>query len=169
MKKSLLLPTLALTLGFALACSGGKAPEVAAEAPPAPPAAATHIGVPECDEYVRKMEACLGSMDPTMKAQYEAAYNATHAAWILTAASPTGAASLKAGCIAALVNMPASCPGSAPAGMPSSLPAPATPGTPTELAPAAAAPEAPAAAPAAPHRPLRNRQPNLKDMRHPNH
>lgn len=168
MKKCLLLPTLALTLGFALACSGGKAPEVAVEAPPAPTAPAPQIGVPACDEYVRKMEACLGGMDPAMKAQYEAAYNATHAAWILTAASPTGAASLKAGCIAALVNMPASCPGSAPAATPSTLPAPAPPGTPTELAPAAAAPVAPEAAPAAPHRPLRNRQPRLKDMRNPN-
>ena len=67
MKTSILLPTISLTLGFALACSGGSAP--APEAPAATqPAAATHIGVPECDEYVRKMEACLGSMDPAMVA-----------------------------------------------------------------------------------------------------
>jgi hypothetical protein len=163
MKTSLLLPTLSVTLGFALACSGGSAPEAA---PTAPPAAATHIGVPECDEYVRKMEACLGSMDPAMKSQFEAAYNATHAAWILTASSPTGAESLKPGCIAALANLPPTCPGAAPA----ALPAPAIQGVEAPAAADAPAPaEAPSVAPIAPRRPLRNRQPSLKDMRRPNH
>ncbi len=167
MKTSILLPTISLTLGFALACSGGSAP--APEAPAASqPAAATHIGVPECDEYVRKMEACLGSMDPAMKTQFEAAYNATHAAWILTASSPTGAESLKPGCIAALANMPPTCPGAAPAAAPTALPVPAAAGIEAPAAPAEATP-AEAPAPVAPHRPLRNRQPSLKDIRRPNH
>jgi hypothetical protein len=52
------------------------APSATPAAPPAPPAAAivrANVGVAECDEWLRKVEACM-ARDPKIKERYEAGY-----------------------------------------------------------------------------------------------
>lgn len=115
MKNVSLIGTLALSLGFALACGGGeKAPEAPpppAQAPAAAPVAATggSIGVKECDDYIAKMESCLGGMDATAKAAYEASFKQTKDAWVQAASTEAGKAGLAQACAAAANAMPANC------------------------------------------------------------
>ncbi len=106
MKNVLVPSSIALLLGLALACGGETA------APP-PPTTGGSTGVAECDEYITKMEACISSMDPTTKAQYEAAFKSTRDAWTQAAATPAGKDGLKMGCTAALTSMPPTCGGTA--------------------------------------------------------
>jgi hypothetical protein len=68
------------------------------------------IGVPECDDYLKKMEACLGKMPAEAKAASEAAFKQSRDAWKQTAATPAGKDGLKVACKAAndaLANNPA--------------------------------------------------------------
>jgi phage tail sheath protein FI len=66
------------------------------------------IGVAECDEYLTKMEACLGKMPAEAKAASEQGFKANRDAW-KQAASAGGAAkdALKTGCKTALDAMAA--------------------------------------------------------------
>lgn len=110
---------LALTLGFALACSGGSTetpppppaapPAPEAIAPPPPPSSTGDIGVPECDDYMKRMSACFGSMDAATKAAMESSFKQTTDAWRAAAATPEGKAGLAMGCKAALDSIPATC------------------------------------------------------------
>lgn len=65
-------------------------------------AAGETIGVAECDEYLTKMEACMGKMPAEAKAVQEAAFKQSRDAWKQAAATPQGKEGLKTGCKAAL-------------------------------------------------------------------
>jgi len=70
----------------------------------AKPAASTtatsgKIGVPECDEYLAKVDACVSSKVPeAMRAQYKAAMESNRKAWLQAAATPQGKAGLATAC-----------------------------------------------------------------------
>ena len=90
------------------------APAPVAVAPPAPPpepppapAALAEVGVAECDNYIKQMTACLGSMDPATKAGQEGAFTAAAEGWRAT--PPEAKPALAAVCTAALEAMPAAC------------------------------------------------------------
>lgn len=111
---------LALTLGFVLACSGGSVetpppppaappPPEAVAPPPPPPPSTGDIGVPECDDYMKRMSACFGSMDAATKAAMESSFKQTTDAWRAAAVTPEGKAGLAMGCKAALDSIPATC------------------------------------------------------------
>jgi hypothetical protein len=146
-----LLPVLALSLGFALACSGGSEPTTtAAPVPPPPPApvaapapaADGTIGVPECDDYIKKMDACIASADPAAKTAMEAGFKSTKDAWAQAAANPQTKSTLASSCSAMLASIPTNCgtgtaaAGMAPAGTTpgATTPAPGTPGSTTTTA-----------------------------------
>ncbi len=123
----------ALALGFALACGGSKAPP-----PPSTPAPTDgSIGVPECDDYITKMQACIDKMDPTTKAQYDATFKSTRDAWVQAATNPAARDGLKVGCQSALSAIPTNC-GPAPA--PVVAPVVVAPVAAPVVAPVAAAP-----------------------------
>ncbi len=65
-------------------------------------AAGDSIGVAECDEYFKKMEACMGKMPAEAKATYESSMKQNKDAWKAAAATAEGKAGLKTGCKAAL-------------------------------------------------------------------
>ena len=57
------------------------------------------IGVPECDEYLRKYEACLNEHVPeASRAQLRSAFEQTRNSWRQAASTPQGKAGLSAGC-----------------------------------------------------------------------
>src|SRR5690348_936974 len=61
------------------------------------------IGVPECDDYLKKMEACLGKMPAEAKAAMEQGFKTNRDAWKQAASSsPAAKEALKPGCKAAL-------------------------------------------------------------------
>jgi len=82
------------------------APPAAAPAAPAAdtaaaPAAGGEIGVAECDDYLKKMEACMGKMPAATKTAMEQGFKASKDAWKQAAATPAGKDSLKTACKAA--------------------------------------------------------------------
>jgi hypothetical protein len=87
---------------------GGATATAAAPAAPAtatagiPPAVATatgDIGIPECDDYLRKYEACVRDKVPaSAKAQLEAALDQHRQAWKAAAAQPAARATLASTC-----------------------------------------------------------------------
>lgn len=60
------------------------------------------IGVKECDDYLTKMEACVGKLDATSKGIYEGQLKTNREAWKTAASTPQGKAGLATGCKAAL-------------------------------------------------------------------
>jgi hypothetical protein len=90
-----LLSVLALSLGFALACSGGTPTETP---PPPPPPADGSIGVQECDDYIKKVEDCLGKLPAEAKGAVEGSLKANRDAWAQAAATPQGKTALSTGC-----------------------------------------------------------------------
>ena len=68
---------------------------------PTTTAAGEKIGVPECDDYLSKLEACLGKLPAAAKAQYEKSLEQNRKAWHDAASTPQGKASLATGCKAA--------------------------------------------------------------------
>ncbi len=63
---------------------------------------ADKLGVPECDEYIAKYEACINSKVPeAMRATYKSAFDASRKAWRDAAATPQGRTGLAAACKAA--------------------------------------------------------------------
>ena len=61
------------------------------------------IGVPECDEYITKYEACINEHVPeAQRAQLRAVFENTRRAWRDAAQTPQGRAGLAQGCKAAL-------------------------------------------------------------------
>jgi hypothetical protein len=80
-------------------------PPQPAPAPPAPAAVATtpaapgEIGVAECDDYLRKWEACLSSkVTGAAHDQVKVALDATRDGWKRAAETPEGKAGLAAAC-----------------------------------------------------------------------
>jgi BRCT domain type II-containing protein len=57
------------------------------------------IGVPECDDYLAKYEACVNGKVPDMaRAQFNSAMKTTRDAWRKAASTPEGKAGLAAAC-----------------------------------------------------------------------
>jgi hypothetical protein len=76
------------------------APATMAPATTAPPAtSASSIGIPECDSYVTKYEACVNQyVLASQKATLQAALDANRNAWKAAAAQPMARATLAATC-----------------------------------------------------------------------
>jgi hypothetical protein len=55
-------------------------------------------GIAECDQWISKMQDCLGKMDPTAKAAAQPAFDATKSSWTQAAKDPNGKAALQASC-----------------------------------------------------------------------
>jgi hypothetical protein len=85
--------------GALLACKKDKE-EGAAGASSAASGGGGDIGVPECDEYITKMEKCLAKM-PGGGAAAKPGFDAMRSGWKQTAAGP-GKSALAAGCKTAL-------------------------------------------------------------------
>jgi hypothetical protein len=60
------------------------------------------IGVAECDDYFKKLDACMGKMPAAGKAAFEQSRKQNHDAWKAAAATPQGKEGLKTGCKAAV-------------------------------------------------------------------
>jgi len=57
------------------------------------------IGVPECDDYIAKYEACISGKVPEMaRAQYKDSLDKLRSSWRQAASTPQGKAALAAGC-----------------------------------------------------------------------
>jgi hypothetical protein len=64
--------------------------------------ASTKIGVPECDDYLDKYEACVtGKIPAAARATYQSTLETTRKSWRDLAATPTGKAGLATACKAA--------------------------------------------------------------------
>jgi succinate dehydrogenase/fumarate reductase-like Fe-S protein len=62
-------------------------------------ASADKVGVPECDDYLAKYDACVTSKVPAAaRAQYEASLTQMRKSWHEAAASPQGRAGLAQAC-----------------------------------------------------------------------
>jgi hypothetical protein len=59
------------------------------------------IGVPECDDYIAKYEACSSKIPEAMRATYKNAFDTSRKAWRDAAATPQGKAGLATACKAA--------------------------------------------------------------------
>jgi len=60
------------------------------------------IGVPECDEYITKVEACLAKAPAAAQPTIKSSMNTMRTAWKTAAANPQGKAALATGCKTAL-------------------------------------------------------------------
>jgi hypothetical protein len=58
--------------------------------------------VPECDEYITKVEACLAKVPAAGQAAVKSSMDTMRTAWKQAAATPQGKAGLATGCKAAL-------------------------------------------------------------------
>src|SRR5256885_9809331 len=56
------------------------------------------IGIPECNEYIAKYEACTGQVPEAGRAAYKSALDQTRASWKRLADNPQTKASLAAAC-----------------------------------------------------------------------
>ena len=68
----------------------------------APAAGGSDIGVPECDDYLKKMESCLGKMPAEARTASENAFKQSREAWKQAASTEAGKTGLKQGCQSAL-------------------------------------------------------------------
>src|SRR5258708_6171374 len=68
-----------------------------------PATASADIGVPECDDYLKKYQACIdGKVPESGRATVRQALDQTKAAWKQAASTPQGKAGLATGCKMAL-------------------------------------------------------------------
>ena len=93
-----------IAMPLSAACSGSQPagqPGTAASAPRASAAvaAAGEIGIPECDDYFRKYEACVNDKVPdSARATFKQTLGQTRAQWQRTAETPEGRSTLVSGC-----------------------------------------------------------------------
>lgn len=102
----------AVGVAFTMGCSKSedKKPEAAPAAKPeekkgeaaAPAAGGGDVGVAECDDYIKKMEGCMGKMPAEAKTAMEQGFKQSKDAWKQAAATPQGKEGLKTACKAAL-------------------------------------------------------------------
>ena len=95
-----------LALTVAAACGGSK-PAATTNAQPAAQvvgvATGGQIGVPECDEYLTKYEACVqGKVPESVRATFSQSMNQMRDAWKQAAVTSAGKAALATGCKQAL-------------------------------------------------------------------
>jgi hypothetical protein len=67
------------------------------------------IGVAECDDYFKALDACVGK-NPAMKSAMETSKETNRKAWKQAASTPQGKEGLKTGCKAATDALKQSCP-----------------------------------------------------------
>ena len=85
------------------ACDGGVAAACAGIDRAGAAAAGGQIGVPECDEYLTKYEACVqGKVPESVRATFSQSMNQMRDAWKQAAATSAGKAALATGCKQAL-------------------------------------------------------------------
>lgn len=73
------------------------------DAPKTETTSADSVGVPECDEYIKKYEACINSKVPeAQRSTYKSSFETLRKSWKDAAASPQGKAGLATGCKQAL-------------------------------------------------------------------
>lgn len=73
-----------------------------ASSPKSETASTGTIGVPECDDYIAKLEACLNSKVPeAARGSFRTSAEALRKSWVDAAATPQGKAGLAVGCKAA--------------------------------------------------------------------
>ena len=101
--KLALLFCLCLAAGaLMLACGGGDSANTASTNG-GTTASGDKIGVPECDEYIQKYEACVNSKVPeAMRASVKASLDTARKMWKDAAATPQGKAGLATACTQAL-------------------------------------------------------------------
>lgn len=69
----------------------------------APVAAADSVGIPECDDYLTKVSACLTDKVPAeQRAMFQTGLDSSRTAWKQAAANPASKASLAQACSTAL-------------------------------------------------------------------
>ncbi len=122
--KLLLVSVFALSLAFGFSACGGttttttdKKPadnkattdtkpadnKAATDTKPADVSSADSVGVPECDEYIKKYEICLNSKVPeSARATLKTSFETTRKSWKDAAATPQGKSALATGCKTAL-------------------------------------------------------------------
>ena len=62
-------------------------------------ASADKIGIPECDDYIEKYEACVNSKVPeAQRAALKSAFETARNSWKQAAANPQGKAAIASGC-----------------------------------------------------------------------
>jgi len=61
-------------------------------------AAGDKVGVPECDDYIAKYEACMSKVPEAGRAQYQASLKTLRDSWKQAAANPQTKAALATGC-----------------------------------------------------------------------
>jgi hypothetical protein len=91
---------LAAVMGL-VACGGGSSSSstTPGASSAAPAATAGSFGVPECDDYIKKYEACItGKVPDSARAMVRQQLDATRAQWQAAAATPEGKSGLAAGC-----------------------------------------------------------------------
>ncbi len=110
MKKLVIFAMMAGGMLFAAACGNkeeAKPTEKAAEAPAAE-VKAESIGVPECDEYFKKVAVCM-TKKPELKEKLEPGMKQSAAAWKPLAANPATKDGLIKGCQAATTQLASMC------------------------------------------------------------
>jgi hypothetical protein len=89
---------LAAVVGLA-ACGGGSPASSTPATTPGASSATSQFGVPECDDYIKKYEACISAKVPeSARAMIRQQFDATRAQWQQAAATAEGKAGLAAGC-----------------------------------------------------------------------
>ena len=94
---------LALALMLALAACQQSAPPAATSAPAKPAAAplatADSVGVPECDDYLNKYQACVeGKVPEAARGALKLSIDQTRAVWRTAAANPASKEGLATAC-----------------------------------------------------------------------
>ena len=105
LSSAFLLASVALVT-FATGC--GKKEESTTGTTAAP--AGASVGVPECDAYLTKYEACIGKMSGPAKMAAEPALKAQRDSFKQAAATPAGKASLANTCKQSMESIKATCP-----------------------------------------------------------
>ena len=79
--------------------AAGNSNKTTASTPAAKAAAVDKIGVPECDDFIAKYDACVSSKVPeAARAQYKSAVDQWRASWKKLAENPATKGSLAAAC-----------------------------------------------------------------------
>ncbi|SFK78507.1 hypothetical protein [Lysobacter sp. cf310] len=82
------------------------ATSVPAETAPAAVAAADSVGIPECDDYLSKVNTCLADKVPAdQRAMFQTGLDSSRTAWKQAAANPASKAALASTCKTALDQM----------------------------------------------------------------
>ena len=91
------------SLAFVVVAIGMSCSQPPASEPSSAPAGGSTIGVPECDDYLSKVEACIADHVPEeARAMQRQSMEQMRSQWRQAAENPTAKASLAAGCKAAL-------------------------------------------------------------------